>query len=291
MMRGVLIAWIAILLSGCGQAGTPASTGGVVTETVDARSGTLIETRLDTSELGIADRLLVEVRIEWKSPAWASMQKVDWAGHGWSVIFASDEPVSASGDTRSSVSTYVIEPFLPGEYTIPPFKVELTLDEAAIPYVISTEPQLVQVLSSLAPDDVGELSFIDSVYDPSLPASIPARYQWLLIIVPASLVGPVIWIGFYFHRRRTHEIRDLQPSDLLEQIMKGHCQSKSEAYDRLYQSLCLLDSGLKQTSEIRGYIEICEEARYSLSQLPAHDPTQIARQVHDLLCYNTETAL
>ena len=291
MMRCVPIAWIVILLSGCGQTGPSASTRGVTTETIDAQSGTLIRTRLDASEIGIADRLFVEVRIEWQSPAWASMQEVDWAGHGWSVIFASDGTVAASGDERSSVSTYLVEPFLPGEYTIPPFEVELTLNEAAVPYVISTEPLLVEVLSSLAPDDAGELSFIDGVYDPSLPAPPPARSQWLMIVVLAGLAGSAIWIGLYFHQRRMHEIRDLQPGDLLEQIMGGHCQSESEAYDRLYQSLCLLNPGLQQTSEIRGYIEICEEARFSPSQLPPHDPTDIARQVLDLLCYNTETAL
>jgi hypothetical protein len=158
--------------------------------------------RTDRSELTIADRLTfaieatVDEAYEVELPRLASQLEsfgiVDFRGEG---------PVLVDKARKRLTRTYVLEPFLSGEYTIPAMKVAFWKHDAAQDrHELETEPLTLKV-RSLLPEAAAGLKIHDVLPPVPLPRR-PVPWTWvaLAVAVLAALAAAVV-----LRRRRRAE--------------------------------------------------------------------------------------
>lgn len=76
---------------------------------------------------------------------------------GWSVISGSTTPPRLGTDgSLTHRASFLVEPFLPGEYSVPPFDIT-TIDQAGGTHTITTQPAKVTVRSVLPDDEADQL--------------------------------------------------------------------------------------------------------------------------------------
>ncbi len=294
MSRAVsmMLRWVgllAMLLAGCSRAPTQTPTDGLETQITDPQSGVTLRMYIDRAEITAVDRLALDVELEWASPARASLIEPDWSASGWTLIEQHGEPAKLTDSGFVVRSTYLIEPFLPGAYTIPVFGAQVFPTPDAEPYQIESLTMDVQVRSVLDDQDAGELAPADGLVDPI--ALAPPRFRstgWVyaLVVVVAGIAGVIIW---KLTRSSRDGIRSPSVYAQLEHVAEGRDASDTEAYNTLYHAFTRLDERLQQTSEIRAMIEQCERVRFSAGDASTLDPQTMARHTLELLGVSPST--
>ena len=207
----------------------------------------------------------------------------DWAASDWTLIDSHREPIARTETGFAASSTYLIEPFLAGEYTIPSFGVEITPTPDAQPYPLVSLPLTIQVQSVLASEDSGELDPAAGFVDPETELANEPQPKAMLY---ALIAGVIFFSALVIWRLTRPSLQSQTPRSayaLLELVATGHEGSESDAYNTLYQAFTRLDPRLQHTSEIRSLIEQCECARFSANESSALDPQTIARHTLELL--------
>ncbi|MBN1164403.1 MAG: hypothetical protein JXB45_07475 [Candidatus Krumholzibacteriota bacterium] len=114
---------------------------------------------------------------------------------------------------------YELEPFLSGDYRIPPMTVSFWQEGDTLQHTLQSDTILVRVMSIL-PQDLSELE----IQDITGPVSLPASYRRLLIISAAGVLALALVVFFILRRRRrerevpplrAHEIAFLRLERLL----------------------------------------------------------------------------
>lgn len=256
-------ALISCVLFGCTESSPPTASQGVQTEVVDPDSGVVIRTHTDETQIRIADRLVVSVEVEWDSPVSIEIIEPDWSLEGWERIDASAEPIEKTPNGYISASSYLIEPFLSGDYIIPPISVEISPSKDAQSYSLSSMPIEVAVRGVLNKEDSGELAQVGGYIAPSLSNDQSADLNTvipLLIGAALAIVGLIVWrMAKSADDVNTH----LNAYEIFEEVARGTAHTQTQAYRRLYLAFSLLDPRLQRTSEINGLIQECERARFS----------------------------
>lgn len=117
-----------------------------------------LELSMPTTELRTVDRIEVSITLDRERGVVAGEIEFDAEGAGWTVA-SPGVPVTntMSGGGLRTVWRYELEPFLEGEYTIPPAAIELSRDGDE-PVRLATPPQTVTVASVLAGEDEAQLA-------------------------------------------------------------------------------------------------------------------------------------
>ncbi len=288
MSRAVsmMLLWVgllATLLAGCSRGPTQVPSDGLETQVTDPQSGVILRTHIDRATIAAADRLAVDVELEWASPARATLIEPDWAASGWTLIEQHDEPAKLTDSGFVARSTYLIEPFLPGSYTIPVFGAQIFPASDAEPYQIESLTMEVQVRSVLDEQDAGELAPADGLIDPitlETPGARSTRWVYALVAAVAGIAGVVIW---KLTRSSGDGGRSPSVYAQLEHVANGRDASDAQACHTLYRAFTRLDERLQRTSEIREMIEQCERARFSAGDTGTLDPRAMARHTLELL--------
>lgn len=290
MIRLCLMILVACVLAGCNRDAPAPTSDGIVTEVSDPETGVTVRTHIETDEIGIADRLRVEVRVEWTSPSSATLNEPDWADTQWTRIDGTIQPVELSDDGFVLVGEFLLEPFLAGTYEIPAFEVLITPDSDSPTRTLLSMTIPVQVLSVLDTEDAGVLEPASGFLDPSTPNDIQSKSKYGVF----GIATVVFVVSAYIIWRLT---RSAEPStrrsayELFNHVANGSDDTEAEAFDTLYQAFTLLDPRLQQTSEIQSMIQQCEQARFSPMGVGAEDPVSMARHTLELLGHcETEAA-
>ncbi len=281
---------VAMLLMGCSRAPIQTPTDGLETQITDPQSGVILRMSIDRTEITAADRLALDIELEWALPARASLIEPDWSASEWTLVEQHGEPAKLTDSGFVVRSTYLIEPFLPGPYTTPVFGAQVFPTPDAEPYPIESMTMDVQVRSVLDDQNAGELAPANGLVDPT--ALAPTRFQstgWVyaLVVVVAGIAGVIIW---KLTRSSGDGARSSSVYAQLEHVAKGREASDTEAYNTLYHAFTRLDERLQQTSEIRAMIEQCERARFSAGDVSTLDPQVMARHTLELLGVSPSTA-
>lgn len=269
----------ACILCGCARPGSPANTQGVHTKTVDPVSGVVIRTHTDRRSIRTADRLVVHFEVEWNSSASVRIIEPDWNLEGWERIDSSSEPIKSTPAGYVSTGSYLLEPFLGGDYIVPALVVEIQPLNSVQPHSLTSKPFDIMVESVLSDEDSGELSQAGGFYSPAPPIEETANLNtvWGLIIGGSlTVICMLIW-----RRTRVDTTTErLNAYELFEQVADGDPHTQSQDYSQLHHAFSLLDLRLQRTSEISRLIEECERARFS--QTPTHTLTAQAMARHTL---------
>ncbi len=100
------------------------------------------------------------------------------------------------GDTVVTRRTYELEPFLSGDYAIPPMRVRFRAEGDSTVYTVESDTLRVRV-ESILPDDLSELA----IRDIAGPAEMPADYT-TAIVVAAVVAAAAAGIFLLWRRRR-----------------------------------------------------------------------------------------
>lgn len=285
----ILVASFAVLMGiGCQPNTAQENTSFHKTEVVDRTNGVRVQAWTDQESIGTADRVRVIVDIRWVDSVRVQLVQPDWENTQWTLISQSQSSTEYShsiqdGYSFGSTTTFVLEPFLPGAYTIDSFEVRIRTDHNAEPILLLTEPFEIEVRSVLATQDDTELSPISGFIDPNQIQQHASNTVPVVIGVSISLVlvsGFTVW-----NLTRKGETFKSEPTvyELLDRVSKGKVNDDQQGYRTLYDALLKLDPRLQSTSEIRFMIDQCESARYSAVDKHLSDPQTMAKHTLELL--------
>lgn len=188
---------------------------------------------LDHAKITIADRLTLTLSMtidedyQFELPGFG--EKLEQFGI---VDYHTSQPVLTGGNRKKISRTYILEPFLSGEYKIPPMAVLFwKMGEKTDPHKIETEELMVRV-TSLLPEKMAGMKIHDIV--PPLP--LPRSYKmWMTAGVGGGVLILIILGAMILYKKKkaknsvqkkqipAHELAYMELSKLMEQelIEKG----------------------------------------------------------------------
>jgi len=229
-----------LFISSCKKEETDKGTGNENTEGIQEsveRGPALLILDIDKKAITIAERINLSISVdieedyEVELPAFGD--KLEQFGI---VDYHNLQPELKDNSRKLIRRTYILEPFLSGDYTIIPMKIIFfKKGEETVKHTIET-PEVTVKVTSLLPEDVNDLKLNEIV--PPLPyprSHMVLIYSGAGIILIALLAG-----GFFFYRRRFNS------SDAIEARLKAH----EIAYNELK---ALVDENLIKAGEIKQF--------------------------------------
>ena len=203
---GVFSVLMALAISACGnktQAGATDTSDYAVERTFE-RGPVKVVLRIDNDEPSIADRINLQLEVtsdesyEVKLPSFG--EKLDQFGI---VDYSTTQPELVDGGRTRQMRSYVLEPFLSGDYVIPPMKVTFKksgdtaeADADAGAHELETEEVKIQV-KSLLPEARADLKIHESLPPVGLPTQGSPGLWWKIGGTVAALLvalGLVLWL-------------------------------------------------------------------------------------------------
>jgi hypothetical protein len=192
---------------------------------------------VDHSEITIADRLNLTISItvdedyEFELPAFG--EKLEQFGI---IDYHTSQP-ELTGKNRKKISrSYVLEPFLSGDYKIPPMKALFWKngEKETNQHEIQTEELLITV-KSLLPEKMAYMKIHDIVP----PVSLPRSYSiWMLAGIAGGIITIIILAGIIIYKKMKAD----KPVE----------EKRGPAHERAYMELSkLVDQELIKKGEIK----------------------------------------
>ncbi len=272
---------LSVLLAGCDRSPTATRSEPVVHRAVEPVTETWYEVRFEPDTIGVADRLWVIASWRWTQGVETTLVEPDWAAHDWTVIQSIHEAPQRDEDGYLAQWRVLLEPFLPGAYTIPSGSLRVESPLLAQPVsILIQEPMAVSVMGVLAEGDRGELN---PIADPTLPSDQShetSGHAGLIIAIVVSTVALMVLVVMRRDDTRGHG------RSIAEQLVQIRDQSeldREEGFRKLERIFDRLDPRLRNTSEFRGMIRTCEQARYACESDAHASPSKIAAYTLELL--------
>ncbi len=283
MIRTLAILLLTIVLPalhGCVRQTEPAGSQAGFARASDPQTGTEIETSVEQTTLGIADRIWVTTEWRWGQDVAPKLEDPDWGSADWTLVERIDTPPSKAGEWYRAQRRVLLEPFLPGAYTIPTGVLLIESSSLTGPIEITADPIEVSVTGVLPENDTGALNPIASpapAAEPQSGSAGPLVYTGVVLAVVLALVTLILL-------RRNHGA-NLTPSiyETLVLIGDDRAGNREQAFAKLEHVFDRLDPRLRGTSEFAAMISACERARYAESDHKHASPARIALHALELL--------
>ncbi len=207
------------------------------------RGPVMVQLDVDKKEITIADRLKLLITVtadeeyEIKLPGFG--EKLEQFGI---VDYHTSQPELVDKNKIKISRQYILEPFLSGDYTIPPMKIDFWKkgEAESDPHVIETEELTIQV-SSLLPENIENLK----IHDIKPPVSLPLSKTVWIWTAGLSLLAAVMIIMFFLFKIRSkrayNDIKNIIPAHEIayreiEQLVSEDLIEKGEI-KRFYQRI------------------------------------------------------
>ncbi|MAO20148.1 MAG: hypothetical protein CMJ35_02190 [Phycisphaerae bacterium] len=275
----LLLAWMP--MTGCSNDHTSSDGAPMTHHTEDAQSGARLSLQLASDSIGIADRMWVTARWSWPDSVSVSIAPPDWDEGDWTPIETIDEPVARDGDHYEASRRWLVEPFLPGEYSVP--SPVMLIEAADATRELAVDPFVVQVQGVLPDQDTGQLNPLATPALPESPNDTRPVY-WLWAVAITSLIALVV---LAIARRGSHADQDETVYAQLKHIETNEQLDSGVAFELLDRAFAQLDPRLRQTSEFTEMIRACDRARFAQDHGQRVSPTRIARHALELLGHDS----
>ncbi len=263
MIRACLSILMMLVVLGCADRSSPTDSSITRTHT---QHGVSIETRVASDEIGLADRIWVDDRVTWSDGHAPVFEPRDWIDTEWTLIDETSSPPEIQSGVYSMQRRSLIEPFLPGNYTIPAGVVRVLLDTETEPTLIANEPIEIEIVGVLPEQDSGELNAIPDV---TRPIGDETTDKTPIIIAGAALALVSLGMVIVLLRRNTQTPPTRSVLEELRAIQSEPSISPGEGFERLGQVFDRMDSRLRSTTEFDQMIRVCDQARYSNTPNPS----------------------
>jgi hypothetical protein len=206
-------------LASCGGNGKRVETGAFEIDETYRRGPVSFRTAVSRKEITIAERLTMLLEVKAREGYTAELPSFGEKLQEFGIVdYRTDRP-ELLGDTVLTRRTYELEPFLSGEYRIPPMTVSFRAEGDSVVHTLESDTISVRVLSIL-PEDLAELE----IRDIAGPADIPADYAKAVVIAAAvAAAAAVLFVLWRRKRLRPLIARRIPPDEIaygaLEQLI------------------------------------------------------------------------
>lgn len=208
---------LALLLASCSSDSTDKAQKFEGAETTTDRGPAKVTVRLDKPEATIADKLSLEIEITADPGHSVEFPGFDDKIGEFGILSRSKtQPELIDGDRTREIHRYTLEPFLSGDYSIPPIKLSFQKEGEDATYEIETDEIPVKIASLLA-EDVANIE----IHDITGPVELPGKglSYWLGFLAAIILVwvpiGAFVW---WLWKRRTIKVEESEPPLLPHQL-------------------------------------------------------------------------
>ncbi|MAY74018.1 MAG: hypothetical protein CMJ31_04690 [Phycisphaerae bacterium] len=199
---------------------------------------------------------------------------------GWTVREINAAPPAMSGDGLRYRWTASVEPFLPGDYNVPPLT--LTIGDQTL----TSNPTPIEVSSVIA-DDATAASEI-ALDRPPPPASMPSSALWLVIsaiaafVVLLTMIGGGVYVIRRFGRTSESPKRPAEPTPAIASEAIRHAIGRLASHPRAraltpHEMRRIVLHSPTATTLIDD-LERVETARYSGATIPTDELNSIIRR-------------
>jgi len=277
---------LTLLNAGCERAPTDDTSDTVIQSAVEPMTETSLETKIDRTQLSVADRIWVTTTWHWLddqlvNDVVVTLEDPDWAAADWSLIESITTQPTRDERGYWAQRRVLLEPFLPGDYTIPTSRLLIESSLLDTPVELSIErPISVHVSGVLPESDAGALN---PLAPPALPTETDSKPNTMLIIGVSAALAIVACVVIIYVRLQHAPTSSLSVHDQLVQIRDQQNLQRDHAFVLLERAFDRLDPRLRQTTEFAGMIRACERARYAPESDPHTSPSRLAAFTLELL--------
>jgi hypothetical protein len=195
MRRLIVITVFAAVIASCGGEG-PAGRESYAIDENYRRGPVSFRTALSRDTVTIAEHVTMLLEVRAREGYTAELPRFGEKLEQFGIVDYETGRSELRGDTVVTRRTYELEPFLSGDYAIPPMTVRFRAEGDSIVYSVESDTLRVRV-NSILPDDLSELG----IRDIAGPAEIPADYTRAIVIAAVAAAAAA---GLYilWHRRR-----------------------------------------------------------------------------------------
>ena len=235
---------------------------------------------VDRKEISIADRIRFTIEARSRDDYQVDMPQFGEKLEEFAITdFSSPQPELAADKAVVQRRTYVLEPFLSGDYRIPAMTLSFRRkgDTNAAPYSVETEDLVIRV-HSLSTNDTQKLELRDIAGPVPLPSSY-RLWPWAAGGAGAAVIaGIALWLVLRRRRSRIESAKPIPPHERafqrLEALVAEDLVGKGEI-KRFYQGLSdVLRHYIEDRFGLRAPEETTEEflveLRRSDALVPAH---------------------
>lgn len=206
----------------------------------------------DKKEMTVSERLLLTVSATCGEEWIVSLPDIDEKFGEFAIVDYNTTRPALTGKKQKTISrSYLLEPFLAGDYIIPPIHVAFRKDEKK--YDIKT-PEINIAVTSLFPSSLSKEKSELEIHDIKPPVVLPLSFSiWVWIVILFVIGILIVGLVIIFRRRRIkngEEIR-VDPAETalreLEKLALEKLEEKGES-KRLYHRV---------SNILRRYIEQC----------------------------------
>jgi hypothetical protein len=197
-------------------------------------------------EITIAENVILLLQIKARDKYVASLPSFGDKLEQFGIVdYKTFEPELGDGDEVITSREYKLEPFLSGEYKIPPMVVEFHSEGDTLKHFVESDTITVKV-NSLLPDDKSALEIKDIVG----PQNLPRTFPWVVVIVGIVIVaGILVFVFFRLRKKRMRVIPPLAAHEIALLRLQRLLDRKLDE-QKLYREFTIEVSDI-----LRGYIE------------------------------------
>ncbi len=190
-----MISVLAALLSSCGVEG-PAERESYEIDETYRRGPVSFRTALSRDSITIAEHVTMLLEVRAREGYTAELPRFGEKLERFGIVDYETGRPELRGDTVVTRRTYELEPFLSGDYAIPPMTVLFRAEGDTLVYAVESDTLRVRV-NSILPGDLSELD----IRDIAGPAEIPADYTRAIVIAAVAVAAAAGLVLLW--RRRT----------------------------------------------------------------------------------------
>ena len=195
MRRLLLIGILAGIIASCGGEGPGGRESFDIDETY-RRGPVSFRTAVSSDSITIAENVTMLLEVRAREGYTAELPRFGEKLELFGIVdYQTDRP-ELRGDTVVTRRTYELEPFLSGDYAIPPMTVSFRAEGDTLVYTVESDTLRVHV-ASILPVDLSELD----IKDLAGPAEMPADYTWAAVIA-AVAAAAAAGLFLLWRRRR-----------------------------------------------------------------------------------------
>ena len=206
-----LIYLTGLFLAGCGDENAENPQGeSYQIDRVYRRGPVNFRVAVSRKEITIADNIELLLEVESEQGYTAQLPTFGEKLENFGIVdYRTMEPELEDDGSVVKSRTYLLEPFLSGEYIIPPMTVDFRSDQDTTMHHLSSDTLRVNVRSLMPGEDDMEDALNLTIRDIAGPREIPGRFPWALIAAGGAVLLGIA--GVVIYRRRKSRKRELPP--------------------------------------------------------------------------------